>query len=594
MTDTPKPSIFLADARLVATFPNPPADSACNATLYSPAYLRVWDQEWIAAQGGAVVPYPGESPQQDELLGDPRRFADRISLWVNGEYQGEIINARSFPWELSPASVTADRDRVGSVSSIQLFILPNGEIHALVTASISDPNVTTGVHGDKPNIFGSETTPWSYFVKYHFKLEARGGWGKTNFVLQPANWPEDSQALAAACLYYKPSAEEASQNFQGLVGVRSAIVDQDGGWIYCLDEFRRTTDGFSEGGGGQTQFLVRTQLSAPFRKWEILFDGKWFAFDGGQLPSRVNAPDTKTGDKPGEHWHEGVNPIDHIGTHVTVQHNLPGKFVFASCPSRNGVLLATADHIEGPWIAQPDVIGLAGLGDGSANSLIDAHFYEDPAGKPHVLAGSRIAGCGGDGYAAFEIWCASVETAGTLPSPAPGPIVPPVDPPVVVVPPTATPKYNTPTKGTVPTDAAMKALGYPAGTHKYGSFASLHWGNGAPATGLWWLAMPPGFVFAALTPSPDGTAWEEVGTVADTGTTPPVTPPVTPPATGLPFAYDDVHGVGTLDETVLTTARGYTLGDTWYTGPLGWIIKRKGGPAPTPSTDWLRRNEVTR
>lgn len=76
---------------------------------------------------------------------------------------------------------------------------------------------------------------------------------------------------------------------------------------------------------------------------------------------------------------------------------------------------------------------------------------------------------------------------------------------------------------------------------------------------------------------------------------PPVLPPVVPPVVTLPFEYN-VEQHTALDTTLLTTKKGYALGDGIYVTSSGlWCIRHEGQPPLFPASDgnqWLLHGTV--
>lgn len=77
---------------------------------------------------------------------------------------------------------------------------------------------------------------------------------------------------------------------------------------------------------------------------------------------------------------------------------------------------------------------------------------------------------------------------------------------------------------------------------------------------------------------------------------PPIIPPVVPPISTLPFEYNVEQHTG-LDTTLLTTKKGYALGDGIYVTSTGlWCIRHVGQPPLFPASDgdqWLLHGTVT-
>lgn len=71
---------------------------------------------------------------------------------------------------------------------------------------------------------------------------------------------------------------------------------------------------------------------------------------------------------------------------------------------------------------------------------------------------------------------------------------------------------------------------------------------------------------------------------------PPVVPPVDPPAPTLPYPYTVPQPLGTLDETLLTTAHGYARGDQWFVSGVQFIVM-PSGQTPLFGT-WLLKGVV--
>lgn len=278
-----------------------PSHPPCDLTAYAPV---IGPGPTLYVMGGIIT-----DPQTPGLT-SRGRFADKVyrsdwssspgvlsapAVWMRPQ---EVIGKSLFAWMASERFLIRHPEAsIGSVTTPS-FVEKDGELHAYFSASVSDPNICTGEHGD-PTPHGSCTTPWSYFAIFHAVSADNGlSWELVNHAR-----PNSNTALHHAAIYYEPSTEEARDRYKGLAMTHGIVPVGD--WYYLYSEFWSTYT--------LKNLVFRTRDLYEFEVRDTATAG-WAGLFDGEIPAELNSPDSRFPDD--KHDGQRGNPLANQLSHV--------------------------------------------------------------------------------------------------------------------------------------------------------------------------------------------------------------------------------------------------------------------------------------
>lgn len=373
-------------------------------TLYSPCLVPDPAGDYLYTLGGHI-----DSPQRAEFgLADPRRFADEVFVsrrLADGTFSAPkvCISKRNFPWMTdgkdydAEAFLRANPEAAigccGGASVVRIGDL----FYALVPATVSDPNITTGDnHGGADTVYGSRSVPWAHFALFWFVSADGENWTIVNMHRDSAN-----VALQYAALYADPATNGGIDKPHEFVGLPACSLL--GPVAGDADAFRYRALISYTGTAGQKNGLVRCRTLSDFdrmRNFAVWDAGVWGDATDGMLPPWFTT----------DHDAGQIHPL--LPNQIAITTHFPGWRYVCATPAasqRADGSWRLADHVElslsndlVSWPVTVQVrIDAPGLGDDAVEgTFLNPIYCED--GNGWWLMFGAYPGVGG--YVGASIW----------------------------------------------------------------------------------------------------------------------------------------------------------------------------------------------